>query len=161
VEVNEELGLEGSSALSTTVHEDALELAETWEAAEPGALTSRDVTMALNSLTNDLEREMDRLELATDLDRWPVLQAFNRLLYSVRKAAETVITDTPRIVDWRPLAPTSLFAFCQRTYGADEAEERADQIERLNDIKNPARIEAGTVLKVPAASSSPRLRSPR
>jgi hypothetical protein len=145
--------------LTTTVGADAIALAESWE--ESGdELTRRDVTQALASFTNKLESEMDRLEVATDIDRWPLVEAFSRLNYSVRKAADTVITDTPQIIEWRPIAPVSLFAFCQRTYGADQAEERADQIERLNDIKNPARIEPGAVYRVPAPSSSPRLRSP-
>lgn len=143
--------------LTTSVGTDALGMVQGWESAGDG-LTARDVTLQLNSFNNQLEDEMDRLDLVTDIDRWPVLEAFNRLKYSVTKAAVSFITLTPRIVEWRPIAPINLFAFCQRTYGADEAEERADQIERLNDLKTPARIEPGTVLRVPAPDS-PRMRS--
>jgi prophage DNA circulation protein len=156
VDIEEETGV----ALETTVGADAVELATTWTQAEPDSLTERDVKLALDAATNQLEAESERLELATEIDRYPLLVSFTRLQYSLRKLAEAVITDSPRLVEWRPKAPTSLLAFCQRYYGAASAEARADQIERLNDIVTPHRIEPPAVLRVPAASTSARLRSP-
>lgn len=163
VEVNEVRAFRGDPPLTTTVPSSALALAEAWEEAstdDQNTLTSGEITGQLNSLSNEIQAEMDRFEVATDIENYPMLLAFNHLMYSLRRAAQSFLEDTPRLVDIRVLAPMSLFALAQATYGASQADTRVEQLLRLNDVKSPARLPAGLTLKGPAKSAAPRLRSP-
>jgi len=146
-------------ALETTVTTEAVELAEEWEAGAD-ALSQREVALDLVAISNKIQEETDRLELATNLDRHPIMVALSDLHAQLRNAADAVFVESPRLIEITVTAPMSLWMLCSETYGADQAEDRVEQIIRLNDILNPARLEAGTRLKAYAATSSSQLRTP-
>jgi hypothetical protein len=162
VEVNTDRAVRGLPPITTTVQSDCLVRAEEWEEAHDSdtGLSSGQITTELSSLSNAIQAEMDRLQVATDIENYPMLLAFNHLAYSMRRAAQAFLEDTPRLVDIRVLAPMSIYALAQVTYGAAQADQRVTQLLRLNDVKRPQRLPAGLVLKGPAKSTSPRLRSP-
>lgn len=166
VEVNDELLADDPDAepLSTTVGTDCVTAATGWEDAAASAddgITARRVNLELVALSDSISRETDRLELALHPERWPIARALANLHYSIRRASEAVVRETPRLAEVTLLAATSVYALAARTYPGEPFEARAEQILNLNDIPNPARIEAGTRLKVYARDTSGRLKSPR
>lgn len=154
-EVNAALGLE----LETDVGEQSLALAEEL-AAGGDDLTARDVNLKLVALSNEIQAATDELEVATDIDRYPIMVALSNLHYAVRRAADAVIEKTPRIIEIRVAAPTPLYTIAARTYGADEAEERFEQLIRLNSIRDPSVIPGGTVLKAESRDTEFGVRNP-
>jgi len=146
----------------TSVGTRAVTAATAWEAADPeDPTTFRDINLEMVSLTNDIDREIDRLELATSVERYPIWVTMVGLRATLRKAVEALAERSPRIIEITVTAPTPLLVIAARTYGGDEAEWRCDQLRRLNDIRNPNRVETGTVLKAQAPSAPrARLRAP-
>jgi len=157
VDVNE--GLVEDEQISTTVHTEAVTAVTSWE--EDDTLTERDVRFAASTLTNKIASETNRLELAQDVDKYPLVQAFTSLHYAVRRAAEAFIQRTPEIIEITIVAPTPLIVIAARTYGADQADGRYQQLLELNDVRTPNRVPRGTVLKAQSPHSSARLRRPR
>lgn len=133
--------------VSTTVHTDALATVTAWEATEAGI---RNVNLELVAKTNQIAAEMDRLEVATNLRRFPLAATLTNLAYTLRRAAATVTAKTPRLIEITVNAPIPLMALAANTYGADQATFRYEQLLEMNDIENPARIEKGTVLRAQA-----------
>lgn len=149
--------------LETDLTSESVALVRTWseiDRTDPTTLGSfsRSVYLDLVAMNNKLQALVEEWELATDLDRYPIMIALNDLNFTMRQAAQAVIDDSPRIFEIRVDAPIALLALAANTYGAADAEMRADQITRLNDIPNPARIEAGTILKAQTVDTSPRLK---
>lgn len=118
------------------------------------ALNVRDVTNQAVTLTRQIEAEVERLELATDVSRYPLIRAFTDLQAAVRKAAQAVAATSPRIVEFTVTAPIPLIILCARTYGAEDAAAREEEILQLNDIRNPARLEPGQKIAGPSPTST-------
>ncbi|MFA9269826.1 MAG: DNA circularization N-terminal domain-containing protein [Baekduiaceae bacterium] len=136
--------------------------AQGWVDLDPDSLSARDVTLELVDLSNQIDREMNRLEVATNIRRYPICRAMVHLNNNLRRVAQAVTSTTPRFIDITVSAPVPLLILAARVYGAAKASLRASQIKRLNIIPNASRIEGGTVLKAPSAvSPRDRLRSPR
>jgi prophage DNA circulation protein len=163
VEVNAELP-DDIEPLATTVGADSVSTVTAWQDAATDLddpLTLRRVNLELVSLSNAISAETDRFELATNPERWPIARNLSNLHHSLRRAAAVLTEESPRIITITVTAPTNLLALAARTYPGDDAIARADQLLNLNDIRNPARLEAGTRLKAYAVKTSTRLRSPR
>ncbi len=143
----EDAGIESSAGA------DAIATVERWEADDA---TERQVGVEAAALSLRLQAEVDALGLAEDAALFPVLSAFVALHDALRRAAQAFTQTTERILEVSVAVPTPLLVFCGRFYGAADAQARADEIRRLNYIVNPARIEAGTVLLVPAPTPSGR-----
>jgi hypothetical protein len=73
------------------------------------------------------------------------------LQYQLQRAAESVASDAERVFDLTVRAPVPLRVLCARVYGASAAEERQAQVARLNALRTPGLVPAGTTLKMPAA----------
>jgi prophage DNA circulation protein len=157
VDVNEREDLD--EPISTDVGKDAVTAVTGW--SEDESLTERDVRYEAASLAADIEAETDRLELATHLDRYPLVAAFARLHFAIRNAAEAFIQRSPKAFEITVPAPTPLLVIAAQTYGADQAGDRYEELLELNDIRTPNRIPAGTVLKARVDDRSTRLRRPR
>jgi prophage DNA circulation protein len=163
VEVNDELDPD-EEPLTTTVGDACVAQAQDWEAQAADLedpLTLRKVSLQLVALSNLISAETDRLELVTNPQRWPIARGLSNLHASVRRAAATFTQESPRIIEITTTVTTNVFTLAARTYPGDAADRRAEQIMGLNDIPNPARIEAGTRLKAYASQTSTRLRTPR
>jgi len=143
---------------STTVGADAVAVVTAWQAA-PSA--TRAIRLELADLSSRIESEAERLQAATDIKRHGLYRALIRLRYSLRKAALLVMQDAPRLVEITVRAPVPLVILAAEIYGASEAHDRTAQLRRLNNVPNPARLEAGQVLRVQAAPAPARRRRSR
>lgn len=149
VQVNEREDLD--EPLTTTVGADAIAEITSWE--EDDSITERDVRFGAATLAGKINSETDRLELALHVERYPLVTAFARLHWAVRRASEAFIQRTPRLMDITVRAPTPLLVIAARTYGADQADARYQQLLELNDVRKPNRVPAGTVLKAQVPDS--------
>lgn len=134
-----------------TLLEDTVSTVQAW--ADDATKTIRDVTYEMSALTARIQVVTDELEVATDLSQFPIMVALTNLSYSLRRAAEVFASSAPQLFQFTVEAPTPLLLLAAQVYGADEAGDRLDELLTLNDIRNPARVERGTVLtaQTPAA----------
>lgn len=133
----------------------AAEEAARWE-GDP-ELSAREVQLQMAVINQNLNRELDELEVATDLSRHPLHKQYTRLQHSLRRAAEAFTTTTTRIVSINVLEPLPLRVIAARFYGAEQAERRFREMLDLNPaIRNPAIIPAGTTLKAYSRGTAPR-----
>lgn len=140
--------------LESDVGERALSTVQRW-GTDPD-LTARQVSLELNTLSSRIAAATDTLQLATDLTRHPVWRSLQRLHGEVRRAARVFQQRTPTLIEHTLKAATPLRVFCAQVYGADQAQERYEELQRLNDIDDPSLVPAGTTLLRPDATSSPR-----
>ena len=160
VDVNDGLIEDDEEPISTDVGTHAVTAVTSWE--EDDTLTERDVRFAAATLANEIAAETSRLELAFDVGRYPLVTAFARLHYAVRRASEAFIQRTPRLFEITVAAPRPLIVIASETYGADQAFTRYEQLLQLNDVRTPNRVPRGTILKaqVPGNALETRLRRP-
>jgi hypothetical protein len=154
-------GAESVSVAATTV-DDALAAAGLASSAPSDAssffdsaasspdLDPQAVTAGVATLTGQINDAIAELDLATSLDRWPVYQAMVGLLAAVRLAGEAATSDSQQLITVRPDRARALLSICAETYGPDRAVEMSDRVARLNRVRTPNRIPAGTTLKMPA-----------
>lgn len=120
---------------------------ETVEGWEDPDKTQREINLELLTLSNRIAAETDRLELASDLEAYPVLVALQGLHYNLRRAAETITEKSPRIIQVTVEGAIPLRVLAARLYGADQSDYRYEELRKLNTVRNPARVEEGTVLR--------------
>jgi hypothetical protein len=166
VEVNDELLAldDESEPLTSTVGAESIAQVQSWETAASDidtGISAREINLQLVAISDAISRETDRLELATHPERQPIARSLANLHYSVRRAASAFIEASPRIIEITIVAPTNIYSLAAASYPGEPVEQRVEQLLQLNDIANPARLEAGTRIKAYSARSSPRLRSPR
>lgn len=147
--LNAELAAQG---LSSDAGADAVAAVEGWESGDI-ARTQREINLELNAVANLIDSEIDRLELATDIDRQPALQGMLRLREASRRAADKVIASGPKLIRYEVRATMPLLAVVQELYGGRGAETRFRQLLDLNDIGDPSRIARGTVLTAQSPDS--------
>lgn len=116
------------------------------EAEDPDART---ISLQAAGLAGRIDDEVARLELVTSLDRWQSYRAMMRLRYSVSLAAAAVTSETSQVSRLVLQVAEPLRSLCARIYGASEAEERARQVMRLNALRTPGMVAAGTTLSLP------------
>lgn len=138
--------------------DDAMAISQSW--ADDGTKTLRDVTYELNTLTDRIQATMDDLAVSTDLTQYPVMTALLDLSASLRRAAQAFAQVAPQLFQVTVEAPTPLLLIASQLYGAAEAPARLEELLSLNDIRNPARVERGTVLTAQAPSTTAGVRSP-
>lgn len=140
---------------STVLVERSITEAEAWE--QDPTLSAREVQLRMASLNNELAIELDSLEAARDITKHPIMKAYTRLQYSLRRAAEAFTSTTTRIVTIHVIEPLPLRVIAARFYGAKEGERRFDELRDLNPaIINPGLIPAGTELKAYSRETAPR-----
>jgi prophage DNA circulation protein len=143
-------------ALSSTVGSDAITTAKAWKASKSADSASfRVVRLQLNTLSDNISKEIDRLEVTTNVRRWAIFDALTRLNYTLRRAFDAVTTTQPDIIEVTVAAAMPLLVLVAQIYrSAREGMRHYDEILRLNDIRNPARLEAGQVIKAYAPKPS-------
>lgn len=120
---------------------------EGWVTAEdPDA---RAIYLELASASEMIDREIDRLDLLTNLDRWPVYREMIHLQYQMSRAAEAVTSDVSDVIEVTISASIPLRLLCADLYGADAADDRAHRVAQINRLRTPGLVPAGTLLKVP------------
>jgi hypothetical protein len=144
-EANEALA---SAGLSSSVPSEALE--QTTALSVSSDFDPQAAIVGVATLTGRINDAIAELDLAAHIERWPAFQAFIGLIAAVQQFGDSVRSDVDQLISLRTDAPRPLLAICQEVYGAELAAERADQVARLNRIRTPNRVPAGTTLKLPA-----------
>lgn len=143
-----------AAGLDATLAADAASMVDVWDTSAD--LSIREVNLALLSMSARIGDAIDDFELATDLDRMPILRSTHRLLFALRQAAGKIRQTQPQIVAITTTRDLPLLIILADYYGASEAGARRDEVERLNDIDDPTLIPAGTTLRVPARAAGRR-----
>lgn len=139
--------------LSSTVPAEAVVASEAWaEAEEPD---SRTVFAELGSLVAKVEDEVVRLELLTDLDRWPAYRDMVILRAHLVDAAAAVASFSQQIAEYVVLRSIPARVLGAQIAGARYAEAFAKEFVLLNDLASPGLVPPGTY-KVPVLTGGAR-----
>jgi hypothetical protein len=141
-------GALASTGLSSSVPSEALE--QTTALSDSSDFDPQAAIVGVATLTGRINDAIAELDLAAHIERWPAYQAFIGLIAAVQRFGDSVRSDVDQLISLRTDTPRPLLAICQEVYGAELAAERADQVARLNRIRTPNRVPAGTTLKLPA-----------
>lgn len=136
------------AGLSSPLPGKAVDLAELWESSRL-SLALREVNLQLASFSSELADMMDAYELASDLQRYPAWRSAQRLLFTMRMAAESFRQSQPQLTTILVLRGQPLRALVSQHYGGREADRRYGEIIRLNDLDDPSYIPEGTRLRAP------------
>jgi prophage DNA circulation protein len=123
---------------------------DAWDVAAPSELNARRVNLEVNRLTNDLQVELDRLDLAADVANYPLIVGLGQLHSQLRKLANRYIAEAPTLTTYEVRATRPLMSILQELYGGARAAEKYGQTLELNKLRNPAAVERGTLLVVEA-----------
>jgi prophage DNA circulation protein len=144
------------AGLSTALAADALANAESWD---DDALSIREINLQLLSFAASIDEAVIDLELATNVQRMPILRGVHKLQWSMRQAAASRQQSQQQIVTLTIARNLPLRVILADFYGAAEVSRYYDEVVRLNDIADVSLILAGTTIRVPARSSSARRRA--
>lgn len=121
--------------------------ADRWE-TDPD-LDPRSVTVGLERTGDEIDRLITELDMYTNPGKYPTLRALTRLRYQMGRAAEVVIRDAPALIELVTAAAAPLGTILADVYGAAGATEHRDEAIRLNSIRDPMLLDAGTRLTLP------------
>ena len=138
-EVETQLAAEG---LSSEVPQSTLDTVTAWTQAETP--DTRAVYLEAASLSNRINDEINRLELISDLERWPLYREFITLNFQIRRAAEATTTEVDDVFEVLVPSAQPLRALCAQLYGAEEAEDKSRQVTQINRLRTPGLVPAGT-----------------
>lgn len=140
-------------AVPTAIPAAARIAADKWASDENP--NPRVILAETGSLTSQLGELADTLD--SNLAKWQAFKATIMLADAIRSAADTITSDAPSTFVIRIANAVALRSLVSSLYGADEADLRYRQVMQLNDVPNPAWLEPGTELVMPAIA--PRGRS--
>lgn len=129
-----------------TVQDDVVATATSWQ--DTPNITPRQINLELNSVTKDIITQSERLELASDVTKYPLYQSFQRLHRAIRRAAEIAIRTGPKLTELTVGKDMPLLAVMSNFYGGTLALSQYTKTRELNDIDNPALVPEGTKLTV-------------
>lgn len=142
-----DLGIDTSDVPTT-----CLAKVQEWNDAED--LDSQEVFLGVASLTEQISDAIDALDLATDITRWSAYKAMIALRYQVMLAGEALTSAEDRLIDITIDRPLPLLAVCAELYGGALAPDVSAKIAKINRIRTPGLIPAGTRLKMLAEGAS-------
>jgi hypothetical protein len=142
-----------TAGLSSPAPAAATAAATRW--AEPD-VAPRTVFTELGTESQRIQDEIATLDLTNDLDLWPAYKTMVELHYALVGAADAATAEVAAVFQLLVDRPTPLRALIAAIYGSRGAAEKYEQIIKLNDIGNPARVPAGTTLLLPAREPTPR-----
>jgi len=141
-----------ATGLSSTTPNDAIAFITALAASADA--DSQAAIVGVATLTGQINTAIETLDLATHIDRWPLYQSMINLLASVQLAGQAMTSDVQQLISLRADRARPLFAICAEVYGPELAIEQADRVTRLNRVRTPNRVPAGTTLKMPAPVSA-------
>ena len=145
-----DLGESAAVATATATPAACVEAVTAWHQAED--LDSQQVFLDVGELAGRIDRAIETLGLANDLTRWQAYQQFVLLRYQVVRAAEAFTSETESVFELFVETARPVLAICAEVYPAREAVQRAAQVVKLNGLRTPGRVPAGTSLKMPRAA---------
>ena len=132
---------------------DAIDTVQAW--ANGDELDSQAVFAEMASFGGALNTAIDTLDLLTDLSRWQAYRAFVQLQGEVERAAEALTAAAALVFDVIVRVDRPLIAIATDVYGAAAGPTKADQIAKLNRVRTPGLVPAGTRLKFPQKGARP------
>jgi hypothetical protein len=135
-----------TAGLESDVGPDAVAQADAWEAST--TVDPRALNLELNEIANDISAAIEDLELATDVERYPVLVAMMDLHSAMRGLASYLMNTAPQLTTYTVPEMAPLAVICQHLYGGALALTRVEELLELNDLADPGLIPAGVVLTV-------------
>jgi hypothetical protein len=132
--------------LESDVPSSALAQVTAWASGED--LDSADVFAQVATVSSQIDDAITALDLTSDLSRWEAYKQMIRLQYEVQRAAEAAVSDADNVFDLTVRVPRPLRAICAELYGAALAEDRATKIAKLNRLRTPGLVPAGSRLKM-------------
>ncbi len=141
------------NGLSSPIPTGCLAAVTGWSDQLDAELDSQQVFLEVATLTGQITDAIDELELATDIDRWQSYRAFIGLSYQLQRAGEAFTSDSVHLLTITIDHARPLLAICTELYGPEAAMDMATKIAKSNRIRTPARVPAGTVLRVPAEAT--------
>jgi hypothetical protein len=148
-EVNDQLAATG---LTSSVADDVLAFIA--GVADSSDVDSQAVLSGVATATGQINAAIDELDLATNIERWPLYQALINLNAAVQRAGDSLTSDSDRMISLRVDRPIPLISICAGVYGPDAAVEQSDRVTRLNRVRTPNRVPAGTTLRMPAPGAT-------
>jgi prophage DNA circulation protein len=130
----------------TDAASNALDTVQRWH--DEADLAATRIALELGSLSSRINSEMNRLELATNPNAYPAYEAFLALHRSVSRAADAAVSRTPELVEHVVKVGAPLLAICQELYGGEAAVEAFERVLKLNELRRPAFVPAGTRLVI-------------
>jgi prophage DNA circulation protein len=134
--------------LESSVLPDVKSTVEAW--GDATNLDSQEVFLGVSSLTQQIDAEIVRLELLKSNETWTAYREMILLRYELVRAAQAFTSNAPTLIEIFVEQPSPVMAIAAELYGGALAQQRRDEIVKLNRIRTPARVPAGTRLKVPA-----------
>ena len=140
-----ELGVESD------IPDKANALMDAWDDVDT---TSRQINLELASFSAELGEAVTDLELALEVDRWPLARALIQLHALVRQTAAARVEIEDRLIELKVEVARPLRVIAAELYGASQAEARATELLELNDLGRPGLVPAGTTLKAYAPAGT-------
>ena len=131
-------------SLDTTV-DAAAALAAKW-ASQIGS--ARDVVAELDESLARLVVQIEEVK-RQGLRAWGVNKHLERLGARLRLLAADTVSDGADLSLHEVSSDVPLISLCARLYNGSVAKQRADEVARINGIRDPGLIRAGTVLRIP------------
>lgn len=122
--------------------------------SEADQLDSQQVFVDVATLTKQIDDAIAALALTSDLSRWSAYRQMIMLRYAVVRAAGAFTVGARAMFDLYVETPRPLIAICAEVYGGVLAIERAQQVAKINRVRTPGLVPAGTTLKMPALELS-------
>lgn len=139
--------------LSTSATGDSRAMVTGWSDNES---EPRTVFAESQAMARRIGDEIVSLQLEVDLKLWPAYAAMVSLLEAVRAAADAATATVALLYTVRVVEPLPLRLLLARVYGAGEVDLRFGQAMGMNDISNPALLDAGISLKLPQPAPQSR-----
>jgi hypothetical protein len=123
-------------------------------AANTVDIDSQEVISGAQVFTGIINDTIKEFDLATDIARWPLYQALINLFAAVQVTVESLTSDDDQTISVRVDRPMPLLSICSEIYGPDLAADQAQRVTRMNRLRTPNRVPAGTTLTMPSPRSA-------
>jgi nucleoid-associated protein YgaU len=157
-------GMAGASAFafayaSAALNADARASVASWNDED---VPLRKIAIDATRLSESVATMIEVGGFERDLQLWPAFRAAILLGDSIRSAIVAASSETPKVFVMLIQRPTALLSLAAKIYGGFDAQARARQIIKLNDIKTPGWLDPGQYLmpERPTQGSSALLEDP-
>ncbi len=137
-----------NAGLTSTVGSEASATARRW--VDSPNVTRGTVEVDLASLSAKVDQDITTMELFEDVALYPLHLAYMDLLRSLRRVADSLIRQTPKVSTLTLTEPTPLLLIAQRLYGGARAPDMFARLLQLNKLKTPSLVPPGTTLTIEA-----------
>jgi hypothetical protein len=137
--------------LESSVPAAALAEVTAWSEAED--LDSQAVFLGVASLTQQIDEDIATLGLTEDLALWEPYREMILLRYEIARAGAAFTSSAATVFDLFVEQPQPVLKICAEVYGAALAREMRDRVVKMNRLRTPGRVPAGTTLKMPSAEA--------